>query len=373
MSLKSYNHALLICLIFTCLIGVSFPITLLSQIRLDKSGDDILTINGQWFLSYQAGEVKGKKFNQFFLNRGYITVQKTFSSKVSGRITPDISVDKEGDGEGDVELRLKYCYMKYELPTQFIFTKPFIEFGLVHRPWLDFEEHINEYRVQGTMFLERNKIFNSGDYGVTFVSYLGGEMDDEYKNTVSKSYPGKYGSVALGIYNGGGYHAIEKNTNKTFEWRLSFRPLIYVIPGLQVTYLGASGAGNSLDTPDWNLHSGFLSWEHHRFVLTGMYFMGTGNSSGTAINAAGNSLSQNGYSLFGELKFLNSKISWISRYDYFQVEVKPKNTIHKRYITGIAYNFIKGCKMLLDYDALTANNSSKNLESIFEFAIEVRY
>lgn len=373
MSMKSYNQAVLICFIFTCLIGASFPITLLSQIRLDKSGDDILTINGQWFLSYQAGEVKGKKFNQFFLNRGYITVQKTFSSKVSGRITPDISVDKEGDGEGDVELRLKYCYVKYELPTQFIFTKPFIEFGLVHRPWLDFEEHINEYRVQGTMFLERNKIFNSGDYGVTLVSLLGGEMDDDYQKRVTGSYPGKYGSIALGLYNGGGYHAIEKNTNKTFEWRLTLRPLIHIIPGMQFSYLGAAGAGNNQQSTDWNFHSGFLSWEHHRFVLTGMYFIGTGNSYGTAIDAAGNSLSQNGYSFFGELKFLNSKISWIGRYDYLHAKVQPMATIQKRYITGIAYNFIKGCKMLLDYDALTANNSSKNLESIVEFAIEVRY
>ena len=87
-------------------------------------------------------------------------------------------------------------------PDFSLFSKPFIEFGLVHRPWLDFEEHINHYRVQGTMFLERNKIFNSADYGVTFVSNFGGEMGKEYKKRTNSSHLGKYGSIAVGIYNG---------------------------------------------------------------------------------------------------------------------------------------------------------------------------
>ena len=369
----SRKSTALSCLVFTFLILSSFPISLLAQIRLDTVGDDALTIKGQWFLSYQAGNVKEQDFNQFLLKRGYITVERNLSSKITGRITPDISVDREGDGMGDIELRLKYCYLKYNLPNSAIFTKPSIEFGLAHRPWLDFEEHINRYRVQGTMFLERNNIFNSADYGVTLVSYLGGEMDDEYQKNVSKSYPGKYGSLAIGIYNGGGYHAIEKNTNKTIEGRLTVRPLIQSIPGLQLTYLGAFGKGNTESAPDWALNAGFLSWENQNFVLTGMYFSCEGNSFGSAVQSFGEPIKQDGYSIFGELKLCSQKFSVIARHDYFNSKIKPNKISTNRYITGLAYHFLKGCKIVLDYDTVETNEVNKNRDSIYELAVEVHY
>lgn len=344
-----------------------------AQNLVPGQSNDRFAIKGQWFLAYEVGKHHGDDFNQFLLKRGYITIERAFNSTISGRITPDISVDREGDGMGDIELRLKYCYLKYKLPAIAFFTRSFIEFGLVHRPWLDFEQHINCYRVQGHMFLERNHILNSADYGATLVSLLGAEMDDDYKQNVSNAYPGKYGSIAIGIYNGGGYHAIEKNTDKTVEWRFTIRPMVQYFPGLQFSYAGAKGKGNIEQSPDWNFHSAFVSWEHQNFVFTGMYFSGNGNSFGSAVNNVGNSLAQHGYSLFGELKFFSQKLSIIGRYDYFNSEVKPKDIFMERYIAGVAYHFLKGCKILLDYDILETNHLDRKGESIFEFAVEVRY
>ena len=242
-----------------------------------------LSIDMQWFLSYLNGKDKGKKFNQFNLKRGYVNIKKKIDDRFSGRITTDITTDKEGDGEGDVEMRLKYLYLKYSLPSGLLFYKPFFEFGLVHRPWLDFEQHINDYRVQGTMFLERNNVINSGDFGVVFLSYLGGEMDKEYQANVSKSYAGKYGSFALGIFNGGGYHALEKNENKVVEGRLSVRPFPQMLPGLQITYHGAIGKGNTIQAPDWNYSSAYLSFESRHLILTTELYSGTGNYKGSSI------------------------------------------------------------------------------------------
>ncbi|MCB1129196.1 MAG: hypothetical protein KDM81_22040, partial [Verrucomicrobiae bacterium] len=163
-----------------------------------------LSIDMQWFLSYQAGESDGASFNQFALKRGYVNIKKKINGTFSGRITTDITTDREGDGEGDVEMRLKYLYLKTQLPSLGVFHKPYLEFGLVHRPWIDFEQAINIYRVQGTMFLERNDVINSGDFGVVLMSLFGGEMDRDYKKTVNGSFPGKYGSMAFGVFNGGG-------------------------------------------------------------------------------------------------------------------------------------------------------------------------
>lgn len=332
-----------------------------------------LSVTGQWFLAFEAGKKSGTDFNQFLLKRGYINIVKTINPSFSARITPDISVDREGDGEGDVELRLKYCYVKYSLPNSIFFSKAFLEFGLVHRPWLDFEEHINRYRVQGTMFLERNRILNSGDYGLTFVSNFGDLLDPEYKKKTDSANVGKFGSMAIGIYNGGGYHSIEQNTNKTIEGRLTLRPFYKAVPGLQLTYSSAIGRGNIEASPDWKLHTGFLSMEHHRFIFTAMYYRGIGNSYGTLVNDTGKSTKQSGYSVFGELRIFSKKASLFGRYDSLDFDEAFSNNSSRRYIIGIAYHFYGNCKMLLDYDRYEIKNTDTNSESIFEFAVEIYY
>ncbi len=84
------------------------------------------------------------------------------------------------------------------------------------------------------MFLDINKVVSSADFGLVFISYFGGEMSDSYKKKVNKSYAGRYGSMALGIFNGGGYHALEKNMNKSIEGRVTIRPLPDLIPGCRL-------------------------------------------------------------------------------------------------------------------------------------------
>jgi len=333
-----------------------------------------LSITGQWFLSFQEGKTASEDFNYFNLKRGYINITKKLTNKISGRITPDISVDREGDGEGDVELRLKYCYLKYELPSLSFLTNPYLEFGLVHRPWLDFEEHINDFRVQGTMFLERNGILDSGDYGLSLVSLLGGEINKAYQNKVNHSYPGKYGSLAIGIYNGGGYHAIEKNQNKSIEGRLTLRPFPQFLPGLQFSYHGVYGKGNVAFEPEWSLNMLFGSFEHSNLILTALYYTGKGNFKGTVINDADQALANNGFSFFSEIKLFHSRWSIIGRFDtYHQQFAVNEYWTSLRYIGGLAYYFHQHCKILIDYDRGKYKDIDRAKKSVFEIAVEVHY
>jgi len=334
-----------------------------------------LGIDMQWFLSFQTGEDKGKSISQFGLKRGYVNIKKTINKNFSGRITTDITVDKEGDGMGDVEMRLKYLYLKYSLPSAGIFIKPYLEFGLVHRPWIDFEQEINHYRVQGSMFLERNSVIDSGDNGVTLISLLGEELDKPIQETLSSSFPGKYGSFAIGIFNGGGYHSLEKNIGKTLEGRLTIRPLHNILPGLQFTYHGAYGKGNIAESPDWHYNSGFVSLEQTNLIFTSTYYQGKGNFEGSAIRdtISFDAIPQNGYSLFGELKLFHKSISLFGRYDYFEQKYNSGKNLTKRGITGIAYHFVKNCKVLIDFDKVDYSSNSKKDSHIFEIAIELKY
>ena len=98
-----------------------------------------IKISGQWFLAYITENENDKSHDEFILKRGYLTIEKSLTDNFSVRITQDVAVDREGDGEGDIEIRLKYGYLKYKQKQLLFFTDAFVEFGVVHRPWLDFE------------------------------------------------------------------------------------------------------------------------------------------------------------------------------------------------------------------------------------------
>jgi len=327
-----------------------------------------VNISGQWFLSYQHGENGGEDISRFFAHRGYLNFKPKFSDRISARITPDITLENTGD----VKVRLKYIYMNFSLPSNSFFTKPQVEFGLAHRAWLDFEEHINYYRMQGTMFLERNHLFNSADFGVTFITLFGGEVDESYQKTVSNKYPGRYGSAAVGIYNGGGYHAVENNTNKVIETRLTLRPLPDTFPGLQVSYFGVFGKGNTIEEPDWTVNTAFVSYENRYVAATGTYYKGKGNSKGNFLDVNSNALDQSGYSFFGEYKVPNTSWSLIGRYDYFDPDTGIDDNGIERTIVGIAYKFL-GHKALLDYDYAKDQGDDSTINSLVKFTFEVHW
>jgi hypothetical protein len=317
----------------------------------DFEGVENIKVGGEWFLSYENGQFRGGEVNRFLLNRGYIIVEKQLAENLSARITPDISVDEEGDGRGDIEMRIKYLHLKYTMRDVGFISKPYFEIGIAHRPWLVFEEHINSYRVQGKMFLERAKIYNSADLGISFFALFGDQMDATYQKNVNSHMPGRWGSFAVGVYNGGGYHAIEENINKTIESRITIRPLPDVVPGLQFSYTGAFGKGNISTAPDWRLSAGAISFELERFVVMGQYFQGLGNSFGSFIDSKNKSLQHDGYSFFCEYKFPELGTNIFARYDACQNEWSINNT--SRIIGGIAYHFAQKCKLVLNYDYYT--------------------
>jgi hypothetical protein len=335
-----------------------------------------IKFNLLWYLSYMSGEGKdvggnngdGVNRNKFSVKRGYFRFTKGLMPWMDAHMTFDVSqVSDDGSSlDGSVAVRIKYAYAKFKLPDAAIFTKPFMEVGIVHMPWLDFEEHINYYRLQDTMFVERNKTFNSADFGVTVVSLLGGEIDKEYQKKVNSKYPGRYGSMAFGVYNGGGYHASEKNENKVLEGRLTIRPLPDIVPGLQFSYFGLTGKGNKDTDPDWTTNLGFASFEHEYVVLTGQYYWGKGNQGGSDEN------DKDGYSIFTEIKPMN-KFSIIGRYDKFDPNTDVDDDDNTRYIIGAAYHLDKLHKnmILLDYDSVNYEDSSKEDDKRIQLTLQV--
>ncbi len=335
-----------------------------------------LELGALWYLSYQNGSRGGSDYGQFVVKRGYINVVKRFTPWLETRITPDVYQD----ANGNMSLRLKYAYAKFIAPSMSFIYKPSMEFGVVHSPWLDYEENLNGYRDQDTMFEERNSNFASADFGAMFAGYFGGEMSSDYKENVSRTYAGRYGSFALAIMNGGGYTAPERNKNKVVEGRLTIRPLPKVIPGLQFSYFGLTGQGNLAPTPttqppDWRLNMGFISYESKYLTLTGQYLASLGNQAATALNADGTPARQNGYSFFAEVKMPSWKSSIIGRWDHYDPnrDIFNNLNVNNRYIAGYSYHLPMGSMLLLDVDRIKYRSQPLKDEWRFQTTIQVSY
>ncbi len=327
------------------------------------------SVSTQIFLGYRYFMEGNDNFNEFTVKRGYINFQKSLNKYLSGRITPDLTLDKEGDGKGDLEMRLKYCYMELKDDKSYwIFSSPKFLIGQVFSPWLDFEEKVNIYRVAGTHFLDKDTLMSSADFGLVSTMLLGGKIDEDYQKRVSNSYPGKYGSIALGVFNGGGYNALENNNNKTFQWRLTLRPLPNNLPGLQLSYTGVLGKGNTELYPDWNLHSSILTYESYYFTLSGQYVNSIGNYKGNYADNNGKSYETNGYSAFCDIKLFKKKISLFGRFDYRETDKQSSIVKSRQEAIGVAYHIYGKSKVVLD---LSQNTYDDKTLGVIELMVEL--
>ncbi|MGE0077174.1 MAG: hypothetical protein AB7S48_04860 [Bacteroidales bacterium] len=329
------------------------------------------SVSTQIFLGFRYYEEGNDQFNEFTIKRGYITFQKSLNKHLSGRITPDLTVDKEGDGMGDLEMRLKYCYMELKDDNNYwIFSNPRVLVGEVFTPWIEFEEKINKYRVIGSHFLDKTTILSSADFGLITTALIGGTVDESYQKNVSSAYPGKYGSIAVGVFNGGGYHALENNNNKTVQWRLSVRPLPEMLTGFQLSYTGVVGKGNTELYPDWNMHAGIVSYEEKHFTVTGQGFVGKGNHIGDFADSTGKAYDVKGYSAFAELKLFKNKFSIFGRYDYLKTDKITAKIESTQEVIGVAYHIYGKNKVVFDFNRNTVDGESKGVvEVMLELAL----
>jgi len=338
---------------------------------------DGLHIGTLIYASYQDGRVyegvpsETSRLNRFVIKRAYLNVKMDIAPYLQARVTPDIHQDSTGDWK----TRFKYVYGKFHGKRLGFIGKPSMEFGLAHMPWLDWEEAINGFRMQDTMFLERNHLFNSADLGVLLGGNFGGELSEEYRHEVNHHYAGRWGSFQVGLYNGGGYHAVEQTSNKAIEGRISIRPLPDRLPGFQATAFGLSGKGNAPTEPDWNLANFMLSYESPRFVVTGQYERGEGNQKGNMIDAEGNPLKHEGYSIFGRVR-LGERRSWhiIGRYDHFDPN-RNSSTSDSRdlWIAGVAWQFVGENYWLLDYQNLIHDTPGIPDEHRLQMTLQLKY
>jgi hypothetical protein len=157
------------------------------------------------YVQYDEELENRDNFNAFDLTRAYVNINGQLSKSVRFRFTPDVRRSTDGSLAGTLVLRVKYAFVEFDNVKA---ARSWVRFGAHQTPWLDFEESINRYRVQGTVFAEREGLIpGSSDFGVGYFTPLG-----------------KYIDIQTGVYNGEGYAQTDVNKYKSVQGRATVRP-----------------------------------------------------------------------------------------------------------------------------------------------------
>ncbi len=132
--------------------------------------------------------------SQFNVQRAYLNVTGQINHIVQFRVTPDVARETTTGSAllGSYTYRLKYAYAQFNL-DDWMARGSWARFGMQQTPWVDFMETVYRYRFQGTIFEDREGFLSSSDFGGTF----------------RYNFPGNYGDVHTGFYNGDNYNRIE--------------------------------------------------------------------------------------------------------------------------------------------------------------------
>src|SRR5215212_2040592 len=138
------------------------------------------------YLQYDAELKNRDDYNNFDVTRAYLNINAQVAKNLRFRFTPDIRRINDGSLAGSLVVRVKYAFAQFDNIT----PNAWIRLGAHQTPWLDFEESIDRYRVQGTMFAEREALIpGSSDFGASYFTPL----------------PNGFGEFHAGVFNGEGY------------------------------------------------------------------------------------------------------------------------------------------------------------------------
>jgi hypothetical protein len=280
----------------------------------------------------------------FNVSRGYVDLNAAINSFLQFRLTPDVARDT-GEGvstNGSLRVRLKYAYAVFRL-ERWTGSWPgtFVRLGLQQTPYIETHSSVYRYRFQGTPFAQRDGGLSSADSGVS--ARIG--------------FPGGYGDVQAGVFNGEGYQRVEVNDQKSFEIRGTVRPL----PG-SATLKGLRLTGYYRDdhyqrnAPRRKIFGNVL-FEHAHLNAGLDIYDGLDQVSTNA-----RALDSKGWSVFAT-PFFRKKgdgLEALLRYDWFQPDAVA-GSVRRRAILGLAWWFAQPngdavTAVMLDYERVTSEH-----------------
>ena len=263
--------------------------------------------------------------NQFSIQRAYINLLGRFSGGLATRLTTDIAPT----GAGNQTVRLKYAFLAWT-PARSSLT---YKFGLVQTPYIDWEETLWDYRMQGPIPVDRIGYMSSADVGAG----VDGRWNNEQVN------------ASFLFFNGEGYSAGTGDNHKDAGARVSVR-LAQTndagrVGGLRVT--GYAGVGKATGGADRSRFIGILSYKTQNATLAGEY-----------VSTKDDVITGSILSAFGVYRFKGSKTAAIGRVDLHDPDTDTPDNKQTRVIAGLSYQVQSNFRVLADIDLLSYEGGS---------------
>ncbi len=281
---------------------------------------------------YQLGDTAAQG-NNFDVTRAYVNVTGSLGSGVGVRVTSDL----HRASDGSLDLRLKYAYASYTPAGSPLTAK----FGQIHTPWLDYEESLWDYRMQGTTVFDRAGYLTSSDFGL-------GVDGTWAKDAVN---------MQVGVYNGEGYGKAPGDKRKDVEARLSGRLLATddasKTGGLRLTGYGQYGTPTGGGVRSRVI--GMLSYRSKLFTLAGEAGLTRDRQDNPPAPALPDFSTRKGrvLSAFGVLRLPSQPIQFIARVDDVDPDTDVADNRQTRLIGGVAYQLSPNLRLLADIDHVT--------------------
>ncbi|MFA6196143.1 MAG: hypothetical protein WC656_05835 [Sulfurimonas sp.] len=303
----------------------------------------------------------------FEMRRNYVQVKGFINEKDYFRVTLDATKELASTTSyATAYVKYAYLYMDKVLPATGV------EVGIVHRPWIDYEEHNSWfYRSFNKVFLEEKG--TATESGVDLVNSA-----DLGFNLKTKT---QYFSSEAGMFNGEGYHADKAGQNQTnsgdlsLEWRLTGHILgdgtkvgkndLSKDTYLHVSTYGLMSKNHKDDSATLNqVSTSALKSEYDRkfyglhavynqplFLIAAQYFKATDDAQDGAVTDWGKR-DYTGLSINGEIRPIKD---WtiIGRYDNYKMDDTLVNATDmsssvqgKKIIAGLAYKLNKNVSFI---------------------------
>src|SRR5712664_3594825 len=291
-----------------------------------------VTVSGVAYLQYvyQLKDTANHN-NNFDVTRAYINVIGRFSGGVTTRITEDIN---RPAGDNSLRYRLKYAFVTYTPQGSALSYK----LGQIHTPWIDWEEAVWDYRMQGQMAMERGGYLSSSDFGLG----ADGNWNADRVN------------MQVGIYNGESYSGGAGDKRKDLMGRVSVRVKptddASRVGGLRVTAYGQYGKPTSGGQRSRVL--GMVSYRTKQITLAGEYAVTKDSTTGPVPAPVAHS-SGAVASFFGVYHFTDSKAAVLARVDLTDPNTNVGNNRLTRFIAGASYQLSPNLRLLADIDMLS--------------------
>lgn len=258
--------------------------------------------------------------NQFSIQRAYLNVLGRFSGGISTRVTTDIAPT----GTGNQQIRLKYAFLGWT-PNNGNLT---YKFGLTQTPYIDWEETLWDYRMQGPIAVDRNGYMSSADFGAG----IDGRWNNEGVN------------AQFLLFNGEGYSGGTGDNHKDVGGRVSVRVSktndMSRVGGLRLT--GYAGLGKATGGADRNRYIGTASYRTQQITLAAEY-----------VSTKDAAITGSILSAFGIYKFNKSKVAVIGRVDVLDPDTDTPDNKQTRGIAGVSYQAQSNLRLLADVDLLS--------------------